>query len=534
MSYPILKPNSTWFTPTVSTIKRSEITKIDITVGPYFPTESITDSWDASIAQDGSIMCYVEGTVLTIAGNGSGKIAANEDSSWMFSDIDKTDYFTMLTELNNLSTIDFSTATNFKAIFRNCLIVNLDVSGIDTSNVTIFDSAFRQCSKLVTLDLSSWDVSKCESLYAMFYKCSALTEVNVTGWNTPNLTTVDYLFDQCTNLQRFDATAFNAAKLTTMYCMFQNCSQLTELDVSGWNTSNAINMSFVFWGCKGLTRLAVENWNVSNVENFDHLFAHCNNLVVDVTNWRTSNKCKYYTAMFHTNDNEYLDVSGFDTSGAISMALMFEANTNLKKIKGLENFDTSNVASFQEMFFNCWNIEELDLSNFDTRKADTVTPIRSDGKYPSDCTNCMLDGCRSLKKITLGENFTFAGDGTATGKQIGALPVQNDTFIDGADGNWYTLDGTAYAANEVPNLTAATYYASTSIAKYERQKNKLIDLNGLDAYHAENVKYINEAVNAPKTELILSSSIEGSTKQFKLTIGDDGVLTISEIVESET
>ena len=532
MSCPILKPNSTWFAPNVSTIKRSTITIINI-VDSYTPATTPTDSWDASVAQDGSIICYVEGAVLTIAGNGSGKIAANEDSSWMFSDIDKTDYFTILTELNNLSRIDFSTATNFKAIFRNCLIVNLDVSGIDTSNVTTFESAFRQCSELAALDLSSWDASKCESLYAMFYKCSALTEVNVTGWNTPNLTTVDYLFDQCTMLQRFDATAFNAAKLTTISLMFQNCSQLTELDVSGWDTSNVINMSFAFWGCKGLTRLAVENWNVSNVENFDHLFAHCHNLVVDVTNWKTSSKCKYYTAMFHTNANEYLDVSGFDTSGAVSMALMFEANTKLKKIKGLENFDTSNVASFQEMFFNCHSIEELDFSNFDTRKADTVTPVRSDGQYPSDCTYFMLNGCRSLKKITLGENFTFAGDGTATGDQIGTLPVQNSTYVEDADGNWYTLDGTSYTVNDIPNLTAATYYASASLAKYERYKNKLIDLNGLDAYHAESVKYIDEAVNAPRTELVLSSSIEGSTKQFKLAIDDNGVLTISEIIESE-
>lgn len=38
---------------------------------------------------------------------------------------------------------------------------------------------------------------------------------------------------------------------------------------------------------------------------------------------------------------------------------------------------------------------------------------------------------------------------------------------------------------------------------------------------------------APKTELILTSSTEGSTKQFKLTIDDEGVLTATEIVESE-
>jgi hypothetical protein len=33
--------------------------------------------------------------------------------------------------------------------------------------------------------------------------------------------------------------------------------------------------------------------------------------------------------------------------------------------------------------------------------------------------------------------------------------------------------------------------------------------------------------------IILMSSTEGSTKKFKLTIDDDGVLTTTEIVESE-
>lgn len=43
-----------------------------------------------------------------------------------------------------------------------------------------------------------------------------------------------------------------------------------------------------------------------------------------------------------------------------------------------------------------------------------------------------------------------------------------------------------------------------------------------------------EDVNAPKTEFILNSSTEGSTKKFKLTIDDAGVLTAMEIVESTT
>jgi surface protein len=420
-------------------------------------------------------------------------------------------------------------------MFYNCIgLASIDLTGWNTSNVTNMGYAFMYCSSLTSLDINNWKTSNVTSMRAMFEYCYKLESVNFSSWNTSAVTDMSYLFYDCTALTSVDMSNWDTSSCTTFSSMFQNCPVLESLDVSKWDISNAINMGYMFWGCKGLTKLDVENWNVSNVENFDHLFAHCHNMHVDVSKWKTSSKCKYYTAMFHTNANEYLDVSGFDTSGAISLALMFEANVNLKKIKGLENFDTSNSCGFMEMFFNCHSLEELDLSSFDTRKADIVTPMRSDGASPSQCTLRMLSGCRSLKKITLGENFTFAGDGTATGDQIGTLPVQNSTYVENADGKWYTLDGTMYTVNEIPNLTAATYYASASIAKYERYKNKLIDLNGLDAYHAENMRYINEAVNAPKTELILSSSIEGSTKQFRITVDDDGVLTISEIVESET
>ena len=70
MAYPILKPNSSWFTPTTSSVKRDTITTINI-VDSYTPSTTPTNSWDASVAQDGSIMCYVEGTILTIAGKAS-------------------------------------------------------------------------------------------------------------------------------------------------------------------------------------------------------------------------------------------------------------------------------------------------------------------------------------------------------------------------------------------------------------------------------------------------------------------------------
>ena len=47
---------------------------------------------------------------------------------------------------------------------------------------------------------------------------------------------------------------------------------------------------------------------------------------------------------------------------------MFGECSNLKKIKGLNNFNTSNVTKIGAIFDGCHNLEELDLSNFNTSK----------------------------------------------------------------------------------------------------------------------------------------------------------------------
>ena len=75
-------------------------------------------------------------------------------------------------------------------------------------------------------------------------------------------------------------------------------------------------------------------------------------------------------------------------------------------------------------------------------------------------------------------------------------------------------------------------------AQYERELEAgRIDENAIYLTPDEKVDLSNfatkEYVDAPKMEFILNSSTEGSTKKFKLTIDDDGVLTATEIVESE-
>ena len=429
MVYPILKPNSSWFSPTISTIKRNIVTIINF-LDSYTPSGTPTDSWDASEAQDGSIMCYLEGTTLTIAGNGSGKIMANKDSSRLFSySSEETDnLFSALTTINGLPLLDTSNCETMERLFRSCQkLKTLDISNFNTSKVKSFYMAFAVLDRLKSLSVAHLDISACEDMGYMFY-ASALPSIDFENWDVSNVKSFDHFLSGSTSVKSFDISKWDVSSCENCNAMF-NDVQVTEYDVS--------------------------NWDVSNVKVFSQ---------------------------------------------------MFETNTVCERIIGLENWNTSNGICFEDMFSGCENIKELNLSSFDTRKAHSGTSTSTNGST-SACTKNMLNQMYRLEKITLGENFTFLGDGTS--REIGSLPTQSSTYIENADGNWYTIDGTVYASSDIPNLTANTYYASMDVVKWERDSNKYIHLSALRKYHELHDSYI-------------TSKLDKITESVEVTIVKDG------------
>ena len=556
MAYPIFAPNCTWYK---GTAKRATITQINI-VDSYTPTGSENESWNADTGNTGSIKCYRTGTVLTIAGNGSGKIVMNADSSWLFSHIGKTDYFSKLTAINGAEILDSTSATSLSRAFQYCTaLVSIDVSTWNTSNVTNMAAMCQRCQSLITFDVSNWNTenvtdvraifnccyvlptlnvsnwntSKFASLYIAFQQCSALTTLDVSKWDVGNVTDMRFMFTKCYALTSLDVSNWNTSKVNMMNSMFNQCYALTSLDVSNWDVSNVTDMSLMFRGCKSLKSLNVSKWNTSKVVDMNSMFSSAGDYgengltlaTLDVSNWDVSNvtdmgwmfygmnvpsgssgykrklnlskwnpkkvtsfhhftahayidfedgvadwdvsSCKSFCAMFHTCKSEELDLSKWDVSSGESFEMMFKYS-GLQKIKGLENWDTSNGKTFEEMFCSCPSLVELDLSNFDTRNAtyDWIDPIREEqGMIIHGSMNRMFgvdtNKYWNLKKISLGENFSFNGDGTVTVNAV--LPAPNEAKIPGADGKWYTLDGTTYAPADIPNRTAATYYASIDV-----------------------------------------------------------------------
>ena len=239
---------------------RSKITSI-ITKNDNIVPATATESWDISEAGNGSVMAYVEddgtgnGTYkLTIGGQGG--IIANESMVGYFVAFNK------MTSID-LSALDTSQVTNMFGMFTSCSsLTSLDVSNFDTSKVTNMGSMFYYCSSLTSLDLSNFDTSKVTNMSYMFYECSSLTSLDVSKFDTSKVTDMSRMFDVCESLTSLDVSKFDTSKVTDMSRMFEYCRSLTSLDVSKFDTSQVTNMGFMFCNCPA--------WNTVDQTKFAH------------------------------------------------------------------------------------------------------------------------------------------------------------------------------------------------------------------------------------------------------------------------
>lgn len=394
-----------------------------------------------------------------------------------------------------LTTVNFglqntSKITSTASMFEGCsALESINMSGLDLSSLTDASFMFHNCSSLISVDISGWNVPKPTSIHSMFMSCSKLTSINTDRVSFSSLTTMTQTFSKCSKLTSLDLSGFGTSQLksmrttfnkcsalktirfgdcwdtknvTTMNTAFQDCSLLSDIDVSNWNVSNVSDMSFMFYGCSSLKEIDVSNWDVSKVTTFDHFAAHANLKRKGIENWITSSATNM-NALFHNCAEEELDLSNWDVSKVQFFCQMFENSPNLKRVKGLEKWNTSSGLGFDGMFERCSKLEEIDLSAFNTTKAKNGTNASSNGHTTATLSNMFLS-CNNLKKVKIGANFSINGDGTnttATNKLV--LPTPSVDYIEGADGSWYTINGDAYAPNAVKDKTAETYYASFDI-----------------------------------------------------------------------
>jgi len=307
---------------------KSKITTITTKKDNIVPATA-TESWDISEAGDGSVMAYVEddgsgNSTYKVTIGGKGGIIANESMIGYFGGFNK--------------------------------MTSIDLSSLDTSQVTNMNSMFSGCSSLISLDLSNFDTSQVTNMSWMF--CAEpgslmnIEEINVSSFDTSQVTDMSYMFTACSRLTSLDLSNFDTSNVTNMSTMFAYCSSLTNLDVSNFNAPKLTDITDMFKGLTNLETLNLSNFNAPQLTDITDMFKGLTNL-------------------------ETLNLSNFNAPKITNMNAMFKDLSKLSKLN-LTNFNTANVTSMREMFSGCSSLTNLDLSSFDISRVTNMVCMFSD------------------------------------------------------------------------------------------------------------------------------------------------------------
>ena len=98
----------------------------------------------------------------------------------------------------------------------------------------------------VSTQIKSVKVRAAQNSGYMFYNRSKLKDIDLSNLDTRNVTSMFQMFSGCSGLASLDLSPLNTAKVTDMNSMFFSCSGLTSIDLSPLNTQNVKGMQCRF------------------------------------------------------------------------------------------------------------------------------------------------------------------------------------------------------------------------------------------------------------------------------------------------
>lgn len=152
-------------------------------------------------------------------------------------------------------------------------------------DTTHLDYLFFQNSKLEKIKVLN-TTNKIESTKYTFSYCTNLIELNLEGIDTSNVTSMESMFSHTTNLPHLNLNPLRTEKVRSFYNMFEFASNLEKdgtLDLSSFNTPSLINISFMFNNTK-IRELKFNTLDLSNVSSTSKttplaFVNNCSNLV---------------------------------------------------------------------------------------------------------------------------------------------------------------------------------------------------------------------------------------------------------------
>lgn len=294
-----------------------------------------------------------------------------------------------LSSVNGIEAWNTENVTSLRGLFGSCesLTQISNLGGWNTQNVREMESTFKGCSKLENVDgIENWDTSKVTTMKYLFYECYKLKSLPDIGkWDTSKVKTMYHLFADCQSLSELPNIGnWNTSNVTNMSCMFAICSSISKLpNLNSWDTHNVTDMGTMFSKCKSLTNLSgIENWDTSNVKDMSCMFSGCTALkdLTALTLWNTQSLTdieRLFGSNLYTKCESLTTLKGLENwnvSNVKKMDAAFEECSSLTDISALSKWDTSNVTSMGSMFYRCRVLGGLSpLANWNTSNVTSMS-----------------------------------------------------------------------------------------------------------------------------------------------------------------
>ena len=120
------------------------------------------------------------------------------------------------------------------------------------SPVITCEYMFSDCHIIVSIDLTQFDFSQVQKMNYMFNGCKNLKTIEFNDIDTSNVNDMSNLFSNCFSLESLYLSKFDTSSVISLRSMFENCISLVSLDTSNFITSKVQDFAKMFYNASSL------------------------------------------------------------------------------------------------------------------------------------------------------------------------------------------------------------------------------------------------------------------------------------------
>ncbi len=310
--------------------------------------------------------------------------------------------FPQLQDIIGMELLNTSEVTTMNQMFFRCNISFLDLSHFDTKKVTDMGGMFRNSTRLEDVNLSNFIIAQRMSFYNMFAGCTALKTLDLSSFNTEKVYNMTNMFNGCSALTTIYVSDDWDASRVTDQPIFTGCTSLVGGNGTHCDGENNLGRAYAIIDGKDgnpgyLTRAEPFPYVVLSEDGKTLTFYHDGHRGSKMGTIYNLNSGADYPDWVNLGSPTFIETVVFDPSFADARPTTthswFEQMHNLRTLTGVQYLNTSEVTDMGAMFWNCFSLTSMNISNFDTKKVTTMYG--------------MFNGCSSILALDL-SNFNTA------------------------------------------------------------------------------------------------------------------------------